>query len=350
MIASRTPFRVSLFGGGTDYPAWYNENGGAAIGFSINKYCYIFLRNLPGYFDHQYRIVYSKTEITKSVRDIKHPAVRNILQTSGIGHGLELLHDGEVPARSGLGTSSAFTVGLLNAVHALKGQRVDKATLANEAIHMEQVVIGESVGSQDQLWAAHGGMNRIDFHGPGAWSVRPLSLPTGRAKALIDHLLLVYTGGPRIAASIATHQIVNVSRNGPALRAMHAMVDEADAILRSESAHLSDIGRMLHEAWRLKRGLAKEVSTPTLEETYETALEAGALGGKVLGAGGGGFMLFFVPPEKRRAVLARLTRHLIVDIDVDWEGSRAFDLATEERIEWNGANPFTSCGYGTSTP
>lgn len=322
MIISRTPFRVSLFGGGSDYPAWYREHGGSVLGFAIDKYCYISLRPLPPFFDHKYRIVYSKIENVGSVAEIQHPAVRHVLAETGVDFGVEIHHDGDLPARSGLGSSSSFTVGLLNAVYAQRGRMVSKQELAREAIRIEQEVIRESVGSQDQVWAAYGGMNRIDFAGDGSFTVSPVVLGAERQRRLLGSMLLVFSGLSRNAPEIAEKKIANLARRERHVRAMVALVDEALGALADERRPLAEIGRLLHESWRLKRELTDGITTPHIDSLYEAAREAGAVGGKLLGAGGGGFLLFFVEPERRARVTERLAGLVHVGVDVDRAGSR----------------------------
>ncbi|MBM3568303.1 MAG: kinase [Alphaproteobacteria bacterium] len=322
MIVSRTPFRVSLFGGGTDYPAWYLQHGGAVIGTAIDKYCYISIRKLPPFFAHRHRIVYSIVENVREFSEIQHPAVRAVLTEMRVEDGVEIHHDGDLPARSGLGSSSSFTVGLINAVHALNGKMSTSRDLALEAIRIEQDVIKENVGSQDQIWAAYGGFNRVDFGRDGGFSVSPVIMPPERRDELRRSLILAFTGVSRIADSLARKQIENFDQRQVQLRSMGQMVDEAQAILASPSRPLADLGRLLHESWRLKRELAEGVTTDQIDTLYQAARDAGALGGKVLGAGGGGFVLFFVDPARRKAVLETLKGLVTVNIKLGAEGSR----------------------------
>lgn len=322
MIISRTPFRVSLFGGGTDYPKWYLRNGGAVLGFAINKYCYISVRRLPPFFNYRHRIVYSKVENVKEIEEIQHPAVRAVLAEEGVDLGLEIHHDGDLPARSGLGSSSSFTVGLLNALAAMNGKLTDKKRLASEAIRIEQDVIKEHVGSQDQVWAAFGGLNRINFLKNGDFDVEPAIISPGRRAALLDHLVLYFTGLSRYADAIAKKQIDNFEKKERHLTSMAGLVDEALNVLRDEARPLTEIGKLLHESWQLKRELADEVTTPTVDEIYATAREAGAVGGKLLGAGGGGFVLLFVEPDKQPAVAERLKKLISVQFGIDDVGSK----------------------------
>ena len=310
MIITKTPFRISFFGGGTDYPGWYAEHGGAVLATSIDKYCYVSCRTLPPFFEHRHRIVYSKIENVRTVEEIVHPAVRGVFQWLKVVGGLEVHHDGDLPARSGLGSSSSFTVGLIHAIRALRGQQVSKAQLALDAIHVEQHVIGENVGSQDQVTAAHGGFNRVAFQPDGEIVVSPVILAKERRTNLNDHLLLFFTGLTRTASVIAEEQIKNLSSRRVELEAMRAMVDEALSILGAEGRDLDGFGHLLHEAWQFKRKLSQNVSTPAIDAFYDTARAAGALGGKLLGAGGGGFLLVFAPPE-RHARIREAMSHLV---------------------------------------
>lgn len=322
MIITRTPYRISLFGGGTDYPKWYQEHGGAVLGMAINRYCYISLRNLPLFFDHRHRIVYSRIESVQNIDEIEHPAVRAVFQETGIDTGIEMHHDGDLPARAGLGSSSSFTVGLINAIYALRGRMTTKHFLAKEAIRIEQKVICENVGSQDQVWAAYGGFNRIDFNTDDSFSVAPLIVPRAREQELVSHMMLFFTGFSRFAVKIAGDKIANLDKKASHLHAMRQMVDDAQILLATPDADIRDLGRMLHEGWCLKRDLASSVSTAAIDEIYQAGCDAGAIGGKILGAGGGGFILFFVEPEKQQAVRERLKALIEVEINVDHDGSR----------------------------
>lgn len=321
MIITRTPYRVSLFGGGTDYPKWYLEHGGAVLGMAIDRYCYISLRQLPPFFAHRHRIVYSRIENVQNISEIEHPAVRAVFQETGIDAGMELHHDGDLPARSGLGSSSSFTVGLLNAIYALSGRMVTKRFLAEEAIRIEQHVIKENVGSQDQVWAAYGGFNRVDFDKGGSFSVQPVIIPKERERELLGNFMLFFTGLSRYATEIAKDKIANLDKKAGHLHKMHAMVDQAQAILTDPDADLRQIGHMLHDGWRLKRELAGSVSSEVIDAIYQAGCDAGATGGKILGAGGGGFILFFVEPHKQQAVRERLHNLIEVGINVDHAGS-----------------------------
>jgi D-glycero-alpha-D-manno-heptose-7-phosphate kinase len=322
MIISRTPFRVSFFGGGTDYPDWYREHGGAVLSTAIDKYCYISVRELPPFFNHKFRLVYSFVENVMEVREIAHPAARAVLETMDVTRGLEIHHDGDLPARSGVGSSSAFTVGLICALHALAGRHVSKESLANEAIHVEQFVLREAVGVQDQISAAFGGFNHITFRQDGVYQVSPMILPRDRLESLQDHLMLFFTGISRTAAEIAQAQLANLKHRAGEMRAMHQMVDRAIEILASPASDIVDFGRLLGEAWTLKRTLSDRVTNATVDSCYDAAMRAGAVGGKLLGAGGGGFMLLFVRPEQQPAVRAALKDLIQVPFTFDMSGSR----------------------------
>lgn len=321
MIISRTPFRVSFFGGGTDYPKWFQEHGGVVLSTSIDKYCYITCRYLPQFFEHNYRIVYSKIENVRSIDEIVHPAVRAVLGYYHCEKGLEIHHDGDLPARSGLGSSSSFTVGLINAVMALNGSYISKEDLAAQAIHIEQNVIHESVGSQDQISAAFGGFNRIEFLRDDSFQVTPIILRKDRLHELQDSLMLYFTGLSRNAPEIAQSKIDNFKSRESELLRMKEMVDEAIALLQGDGS-IDDFGRLLHDSWQYKRTLSNKVTTPEVDRIFDTAMAHGAVGGKLLGAGGGGFVLLFVPPERQAHIREEL-RHLVhVPFRFENSGSR----------------------------
>ncbi len=327
MIISRTPFRISFFGGGTDYPGWYQEHGGAVLSAAVNRYCYLTCRHLPPFFAHKYRIAYSVMESTKSVEEIQHPAVRACLQHITIEDGLEIHHDSDLPKQSGLGTSSSFAVGLLHVLHRYAGHRPTPMQLALEAIHVERNLCKENVGSQDQVATALGGLNRITF-GPGdRISVDPVALPKEQVSNLENHLMLFFTGFSRFASEIVTEQLQNMAKKTSELSQMQQFVDEGMNIL-SGGSNIDDFGRLLHEGWRLKRTLSSRISKPEIDEIYETGLKAGALGGKLCGAGGGGFLMLFARPENQEAVRSALSRCLHVPFAFDHEGSQ---IIFEER-------------------
>ncbi len=323
MIISRTPFRVSLLGGGTDYPAWYHRHGGAVLGTAINKYCYISIRHLPPFFSHRHRIVYSQIELVRELEEIVHPAVRGVMSDMSdcIDGGVEIQHAGDLPARSGLGSSSSFTVGLINVIHALKGRMVSSRELAEDAIRIEQHVIKEDVGSQDQIWAAFGGLNHITFERNNSFRVAPLIMSQERIDALNASMLLFFTGFSRFSGSIAAKQIANLSAREAHLRAMADMVDDGAGLLQNADRDLDALGKLLHESWQLKRELADTVSNDQIDEIYEAGKAGGAIGGKILGAGGGGFMLFYAPPQTHDEIRARLSSLIEVSFKINSSGS-----------------------------
>ena len=322
MIITRTPFRISFFGGGTDYPPWYRQHGGAVIATTIDKYCYITCRRLPPFFEHKHRIVYSRIEDVRHIDEIEHPAVKAVLKWANVEDGLEIHHDGDLPARSGLGSSSAFTVGMTHALYGLRGQMVSKNTLAKDSIHIEQNIIGENVGSQDQVSAAYGGFNRIDFHRDDSFEVTPVIISLPRRNELSSHLMLCFTGFSRIADEIAKSKINNFNSREKELNRIREMVDESIAILTDCRVSIEEFGRLLNLSWEYKRSLSDKVSTPEIDQIYDEAMQAGAIGGKILGAGGGGFMLLFAKPEKHAVIRERLKRLVHVSFNFDDSGSR----------------------------
>jgi D-glycero-alpha-D-manno-heptose-7-phosphate kinase len=330
MIISRAPFRVSFFGGGTDYPGWYRENGGAVLNVTINKYCYITCRYLPPFHDFKHLVRYYKREEAQSVEDIQHPSVRECLRFMAIDRGVDIVHHADLPARTGLGSSSTFTVGLLHALHALKHEMPSKRQLALGAIKVEQDKIGENVGSQDQTAAAFGGLNRIEFGGAQGVAVTPLILSPERLERLQDHIMLFFTGFARTANEVAEEQLSRMKENAAGLRAMMQMVDYAQETLMSKSDRMADFGKLLHEQWMIKRGLSSKITTSAIDEMYESGKKAGAIGGKLLGAGGGGFLMLFVPPERQAAVQAALEKLLYVPARFDYLGSQIIYFQHEE--------------------
>jgi len=322
MIITRTPFRISFFGGGTDYPQWFQNHEGSVLSTTIDKYCYITCRQLPPFFEHKHRIVYSKIESVKSIQEITHPSVRACLKYIGGEQGYEIHHDGDLPARSGLGSSSSFTVGLLNALYGINGKMSSKQFLAKDAIYVEQDLIGENVGSQDQVAAAFGGLNKIDFHKNRNFSVNPVILDSARRDELNEHLMLFFTGFSRIASTVADAQIKNIESRHRELSILHSMVDQAISILQDSTEPLLSFGHLLHEAWMLKRSLSEKVSTVEIDEIYQGAINAGAIGGKLLGAGGGGFLILFAVPEKQAAIRQALSRLVYVPFRFEDSGSR----------------------------
>ena len=329
MVISRTPFRISFFGGGTDYPIWYRDHGGTVLGTTIDKYCYLTCRYLPPFFEHRIRLVYSRIENCQTVEDIAHPAVREVLRFSGIERGVEIHHDGDLPARSGMGSSSSFTVGLLHALYALQGQMPSKRQLALESIRIEQEFIKETVGSQDQVLAAFGGFNHVVFAPNGDISVRPVTVAAERLKELNSHLMLFYSGIERTASDIAESYITDLNGKKSQLRIMKDLVEESLSVL-SGSHDISAFGTLLHEAWQAKRGLSAKVSNTQIDQIYALATAKGAVGGKLLGAGGGGFVLLFVPPEKQQQVRESLKKLIYVPFRFDFAGSQIIFFDPQE--------------------
>jgi D-glycero-alpha-D-manno-heptose-7-phosphate kinase len=329
MIISRTPFRISFFGGGTDYPAWYRTHGGTVLATAINKYCYLMCRYLPPFFEHRSRVVYSKIENCQTVDEIGHPAVREVLRYLGIERGVEIHHDGDLPARSGLGSSSAFTVGLLHALYALKGHIPSRQQLARESIYIEQERLRETVGSQDQILAAHGGFNQIIFLPNSEFSVKPMTLPPERILELNAHLMLFFTGIKRTASEVAQSYVQDIESKEEQMRAMCEMVTEGISILNSRE-DIARFGKLLHESWQTKRSLSSKVSNSYVEQLYDQARLAGAIGGKLIGAGGGGFMLLFVPPAVQNKVREKLNKLICVPFKFEFSGSQIIFFDPEE--------------------
>ena len=329
MIVCRTPFRLSFFGGGTDYPAWFRQHGGTVLSTTINKYCYLTVRFLPPFFEHRIRVVYSKIENCQTADEIVHPAVRETLRFLSIQRGVEIHHDGDLPAGSGMGSSSAFTVGLLHAMYALVGRMPSKRQLALESIHIEQEMIREMVGSQDQVSAAYGGFNQIAFLPNGEFTVTPITVSRSRLAELNSSLMLFYTGIRRMASDVASTYVNNFEDKKRQLRIAKDLVEESLAILNGEGS-LSGFGELLHEAWQAKRSLGALVSNPDVDSMYDAARGAGAIGGKLTGAGGGGFMLLFVPPDRQPAVLEALSRLIHVPFRFDFSGSQIIFHDAEE--------------------
>ncbi|MFH1957667.1 MAG: kinase [bacterium] len=322
MIISRTPLRISFFGGGTDYPAWFSRRGGVVLSTTINKYIYITTRYLPPFFKHRSRIVWSVIEMVKNNSDIVNPAVRECLKFMKIKSGVEVHYDADLPARTGLGSSSTFTVGLLNSLYALEGRIISKMQLAGESIYIEQEMIKDKVGCQDQVASAYGGFNRITFERNGAFAVKPVAISANRLKILNKHLLLVFTGFARTASDVSSRVIRNVEKKRKELAVMQQMVSDAVKILTAKSSSILDFGKLLHENWKIKRSLAEGVSIPTADAIYTAARASGALGGKLLGAGGGGFMLIFASPQAHPAIKKKLKKFLIVPFEFEKTGSR----------------------------
>jgi D-glycero-alpha-D-manno-heptose-7-phosphate kinase len=325
-VTSRTPLRVSLFGGGTDYPEWFKTHRGAVVGFTINRYIYISIVQLPSSVDYQFRVTYSKLERVQTVAEIEHPVVRAVLQRDGITGPLDCTIQAELPANSGLGSSSAFTVGFLNAVSALQGIRRTQSELARLAIETEHDLIGERVGIQDQLHAAFGGLNRFDFRGED-FSIRPIAKSMSDLELLGQWLVLVYTGVTRHASIVIEEQLNNTvqGRVDKPLERMLELVDAAEAVFNEEAGESvpRELARLLIEAWKLKRGLSRSISNAAVDDLYQRCITAGALGGKLCGAGGGGFLLMVVPPDRRTEFEVAMGRERCVGFEIEANGSVA---------------------------
>lgn len=336
MIIARTPFRVSFLGGGTDYPAWYRKHGGSVLSTTIDKYCYITCRYLPPFHEHRITLVYSSMERCNSIDEIRHPAAREVLRFLKCERGVEIHTDADLPGRSGMGSSSAFTVGLLHAVHALQGRMVGKEQLAMESLHLEQEVLKEAVGSQDQVNAAYGGLNHVLFHPNGEISVRPVTISPQRMSEFNSHLMMFYTGIKRTAADVASTFVHSMDDRHRQLRIMRDLVDEGLRILNA-GHDIADFGSLLNEAWLAKRGLSSSISNSEVDRLYERARGAGAIGGKLTGAGGGGFLLLFVKPERQADVRAELQDLIHVPFQFDFTGSQIIyyepdtDYSAQER-------------------
>jgi D-glycero-alpha-D-manno-heptose-7-phosphate kinase len=325
MIISQTPFRISFFGGGTDYALYYEQHGGAVLSTTIDKYCYITVRSLPPFFTYKTSISYSKREEVNHIDEIDHPSVKACMRYMKLDS-ISVIYDADLPARAGLGSSSSFTVGLLNAMHAFKGEFIDKISLGKEAFHIEYDVIGENVGIQDQMAAAYGGFNIMEFSADDI-VVRPVIISPERKKLLNEHLLLVYSGISRFASNIAEEQIKNTPHKLTELKQMYDMVYECEKILTGQG-DIIDFGRLLNESWKLKRSLTNKISNNVIDEIYDLALQNGVIGGKLLGAGGGGFILLFIPPEKKKILIEKLSL-MHVPFEFEHSGSRVLFYKSE---------------------
>ena len=327
MIITQTPFRMSFFGGGTDFPDFYREHGGAVISTSFDKYCYVNVRHLPRFFDYATELSYSKIERVVDVEEIKHPAIREAMKFLDM-HELRLTYEADLPARSGLGTSSSFAVGMLNAFYALKGKYADKKKLADEAIYLERVLCKESGGIQDQIAAAFGGLNRINFNAEG-YEVKPVIISPERKRQLNRNLMLFFTGFSRFSSDIQETTQKALADKEKQLLEMLSLVDDAERILTSKT-DLNEFGRLLDYTWKLKRGISSQISTGTIDDLYDRGMKAGALGGKLLGAGGGGFLLFYVGEDKREAGDQAMEDLLYVPFRFENSGTRVIYYTPEE--------------------
>ena len=327
MVITQTPFRMSFFGGGTDFPGYFREHGGAVLSTTFDKYCYVSVRHLPRFFDYRNELIYSRIERVAHTGEIVHPAIRNAMQMMDM-HELRLTYDADLPARSGLGTSSSCAVGMLNAFHALKGHYAGKKQLADEAIYLERELCAEAGGIQDQIAAAYGGLNRIDFDAEG-YRVRPVIIAPERKKQLNDNLALFFTGFSRFSADIQTGTQKAIGDKTAELQEMKALVDEAEDILTDRSRDLDEFGRLLHHTWELKRGISAGISTDSIDGMYSRAREAGALGGKLLGAGGGGFLLFYVTEDRRSGLMEAMKDLLYIPFEFENAGSTVIHYMPE---------------------
>ena len=323
MIISKTPFRISFFGGGTDFREFYTQNhNSGVIATTINKYCYISIRELPNFFDHLHRISYSKIEEVKSIQDIQHPVIKSILQMYKINTGLEIHYDADIPARSGLASSSAFTVGMLNVIMEMLNEKRNKYILADKALYVEQNILKEAVGSQDQIITSFGGLNHIKFCKDGTYEINSLKLDFEQKNKLLDHLMLFYTGTQRYAVNIESDKIKNIKKNSEYLKNISKIKDEALNLFSKKELNFFEIGNLLNNSWQQKKYLSSKVTLPLIDEAYETAINNGAYGGKLLGAGGGGFLLFIVPPSRKNKVRRVLKNLLEIVFNFENEGSK----------------------------
>lgn len=325
MLITRTPFRMSFFGGGTDYKEYYEEYGGSVISAAFDKYCYLTIRELPPFFEHKSQLKYSKIENFNSVDEVEHPLVREALRYMGIEN-IQISYDADLPARSGIASSSSFAVSLLQGLYALKGKYPDKMTLAKEAIYLERELCAEAGGVQDQIAVAFGGLNRLDFTSEGFF-VTPLDIPKDRMDKLKDNLLLLFTGFTHFSGVVAKEQQKNIPSKLSVLHEMKTLVNEGEKILRS--GDIDDFGRLLDFTWKYKKTLSNQITTDEIDSVYEKALSSGALGGKLLGAGGGGFMLLYVTPESRERVLAEFDIFKTVPFSFDTEGTKIIYKGSE---------------------
>lgn len=330
MIITKTPFRMSFFGGGTDMENFFKENGGAVISTTFDKYCYVNVRHLPPFFEYTTELSYSKTERVKKVDDIEHPAIRNAMQMLDM-HEIRLTYEADLPARSGLGTSSSFAVGMLNAFYALKGKYADKKKLADEAIYLERVLCNEAGGWQDQVAASFGGFNRINFNADG-YEVLPLIISPERKQKLNDNLLMFFTGFTRFSSELQRINNVSAQEKRTQLREMMALTDDAEKVLTDAKSDLDDFGRLLDHTWKLKKQTGSAVSNGSIDAFYEKGIKAGALGGKLLGAGGGGFLVFYVQPEYKESVLSAMQELMHIPFAFENGGTRVIHYTPETYI------------------
>lgn len=327
MIITKTPFRMSFFGGGTDMPEFFRKNGGSVLSTTFDKYCYVNVRHLPRFFNYTTELSYSITERVTDIEAIRHPAIRNAMKFLDM-HEIRLTYEADLPARSGLGTSSSFAVGMLNAFYALKGKYVDKKRLADEAIYLERELCREAGGWQDQIAASFGGFNRINFSADG-YEVLPVIISSERKRKLNENLMMYFTGFTRFSSDVQKMNHVAAEEKRTQLKEMKALVDEAEAVLTDKNKNLDDFGQLLDATWRLKRQTGTRISTDGIDVLYEKAVHAGASGGKLLGAGGGGFFLFYVQPDKREAVEKAMRGFLHVPFAFENGGTKVIHYTPE---------------------
>jgi len=331
MIISKTPYRISFFGGGSDYPSWYIENGGAVLSTTIDKYIYISCRYLPPFFEHKYRIVWSQMENVKTINEIKHRAVKEMLKYFKIKSGLEIHYDGDLPAKSGMGSSSVFVVGLMNLLNNFQGKEITKKMLAQKSIHFEQKILKDVVGSQDQVAAAYGGFNKITFKTGGGFNVHPISIKKKTLNKLNRNLLLVYTGISRTAHDIAKGYINKLHKSKKShILQISSFVGEATKTLRN--GDVNNFGKLLHESWLEKKSLSSSITNSSIDEIYDIAINKGALGGKLLGAGGGGFFLFYVPYSKQKNLIKHFRKLITIPFKFSSEGSTILFKNIDKKI------------------
>ena len=338
IVISQTPLRISFLGGGTDFPEWYTKNGGAVLSTTINKYCHIVCVPSYPFYDYKYRIVYSNIEVSNNIEGIKHPVVRGVLKSYPDTKNIEVHYSGDLPAGAGLGASSAFSVGMINALEKYNGREISKEQLARSAIELEREVLKEVVGCQDQIATSYGGLNHIEFQQGGDFQVNPVFISEERSQQLQDHLMLFFSGIKRRSSTVASSVVQNMTNENCNLKTMKQLVDEGVNILTNESCDLNAFGKLLHTNWQLKRELSQSVSHSVVDEMYSKALKAGAIGGKLLGAGGGGFVLLFVEPERQEKVAQALSSFKRVEFSFETEGSRSYvqeaDTQTNNKALW----------------
>lgn len=334
MIITQTPFRMSFFGGGTDMESFFIKHGGAVLSTTFDKYCYVNVRHLPRFFDYSTELSYSRTERVTSIDDIEHPAIRNAMKMLDM-HEIRLTYEADLPARSGLGTSSSFAVGMLNAFYALKGKYADKKKLADEAIYLERVLCEEAGGWQDQIAASFGGFNRINFNTDGTYDVLPVIISPERKKNLNDNLMMFFTGFTRFSSDVqkanAGTKETQEAKEKRYLE-MLSLVDKAEQILTDKNTDLDNFGRLLDHTWKLKKQTGSAVSTNSIDALYEKGMQAGALGGKLLGAGGGGFLVFYVQPEYQEAVKDAMKELMYIPFRFEDGGTRVIHYTPETYV------------------